>query len=403
MSLLTRLVDPQPGETKIAVHAFMAAVSELKRGAPGVTITTVGDAFNLSVQERTDLAVVVGNNFTDGISRELIHDVLILGEENLYTLAQCQARLVDSPSTTDLWTLITQRAFQIVAAGMNGSCVIAGCAVTAQGTPDMTLAVAKGAVMAGGVLRPITAGNVTVTTAHATLPRIDMVVADSTGTKVVRAGTAASRPQPPALSAGDVALAFVYIPPTDTALSAGQLLDTRIFQTTGPVQLGRVTSPVTRNNSAAAQTFITLTIPNGLFLTGKLIRVSMGGTMLLNSGTPTVTVTISYGGTTLFQDVTASATADTDRRGWCLDFVLTAQASNDQNLNGCFQLGALGAITAPATGTGDIAANGVSAVFNGAAAVDSDSANRDLVVQFTMSVANAANEIVMEHAIAEMI
>lgn len=404
MSLLTRLVDPADGEIKLPVHQFMAALAELKRGAPGVTVTTVGDAFNLDAGERTELETIVSNNYVDGISRELIHDVLMLGEANLYTLQQCSDRLVNVPSTTDIWPLITAKAFEVMARGLNGSCVLSGCAVTAQGSPDMTLSVSKGSVLSQNVLRPVTAGSVIVTTAHATLPRIDIVVVDASGTKVVRAGTPASRPVPPALTAGDVAIAFVFVPQLDTTISATQLLDTRVFQATGPVLLGKVTTPVVHNSTSAAQTYVSVTIPSGLFLTGRVIRVSCGGTMLLNFGSPTVTLMLSYGGTTMFQDVTGSATADADRLAWNLSFQLTAQGDSDQALNGVFASSILGAKTAPATGLGDIA--GAAALVNpisGSASVDSDTADRILLVQMTMSVGNAANEITMEYATGELI
>lgn len=403
MSLLTRLVAPAAGEVQIPIHQFQAALRELKRGAPGVTVTTIGDAFALSAGERTELQTLVDSQYLDLIDAELLHDVLLLGERGQYTLQAVQDRLtVVGNVPADIWSLITQRAFEVVAFGMNGANVLSGCVVSAQGSPDMTLAVSKGAVVTGNVLRAVTAGNVTITTAHATLPRIDLVVVNAAGTKTVRAGTPAARPVPAALVAGDVCLAFVYVPFADTTISANQFLDTRIFSN-GPVCIGKVSTPVVRNNTSAAQTFVSLTIPNGLFLAGRQIRVNMGGTMLFNSGTPTLTLTISYGGTTMFADVTGTATADTDRLAWTLDFTLTAQADNDQNLNGTLQLGALGAKTAPATGTGDIAANGLSGVFNGAAAVDSNSADRDLVVQFTMSVQNSLNEIAMETATAELI
>jgi len=130
--------------------------------------------------------------------------------------------------------------------------------------------------------------------------------------------------------------------------------------------------------------------------------------MLLNSGSPTITLAISYGGTTMFQDVTGAATADADRLAWNLDFVLVAQANNDQSLSGTFKIGPVAAKTAPTTGVGDIIVPGVlsssqvSGPFSGAAAVDSDSANRDLVIQLTMSVANPNDEIAMEYATGEL-
>lgn len=91
MSLLTRLLTPAPGEQKIAVHQFMAALAEYKRGA--VTGAQVVAAFNLDATETTQLQNWLDNLNTDAINRQLIHDVLLLGETGLYTQAQVIARL----------------------------------------------------------------------------------------------------------------------------------------------------------------------------------------------------------------------------------------------------------------------------------------------------------------------
>lgn len=404
MSLLTRLVSPAVGEEKISVHQFTAALGELRRGAPDMLLADVHAAFNLDAGEQVTLASIVKNYNLDGITREVLHDVLMLGEQGLYTVAEVQARLVDLPSATDLWSRMLRRSVDVIAAGVRGDCVLFGCTVTAQGSPDMTLAVAKGAVRSNHALLAVTAANVTIGTAHSTLPRIDMVVADSTGAKQVRAGTAAAVPVAPQLSTNDVAIAFVYIPPGATAITTGQIQDTRMDRADGPIVVRRVSSAVVVNNSSAATTFLTLTVPSGLFVTPRQLRLRMGGTMLLNSGTPTVTLRIAFGGTTLFQDVTGAATADTDRLAWALDFDLIAQADADQSLVGRFAMSILGAKTAPTGGIGDIAGSAalVNAI-NGSSAVNATTADRDLTVQFTMSVANAANEIVMEYATADLI
>src|ERR1051326_1112668 len=99
---------------------------------------------------------------------------------------------------SNIQSILFQEYLDALVEGINGlNCVLAGCAVTAQASPDMTCAVAKGSVLANGILKPVTAGNVTITTADATNPRLDLVVVDSTGTKQVRAGTAAAAPKPP--------------------------------------------------------------------------------------------------------------------------------------------------------------------------------------------------------------
>lgn len=404
MSLVSRLTIPAQGEAKLPVHQFMAILAELKRAAPSVTVAAIAahPVFNLSVDETTELTSFVANLYGDLVTREQIHDVLMLGEAGVYTQQQVIDRLLTPSGGSNILPLLVQRQLQVVNRGMN-DCVLSGCVVSPQGSPDMTLAVTKGAVMSNGVLKPVTAGNVTITAAHATLPRLDMVVVDSAGAKQVRAGTPASIPDVAALQANDVCLAYVYVKQTDTAISSSEMLDGRVLSTNGSVTIGKITSPVTFNNTSAAQTYISLTIPAGLFAAGKVIRVSSGGNMLMNSGAPTVTLRISYGATLMHQSTTAAMTSDADRLAWRLDFELTAQAINDQALDGIFCTSPVGAKTAPTAGLGNIAVAGVASPVWGSAAVDSDAADRILLVQFTMSVQNALDEIVMERATGELV
>lgn len=117
----------------------------------------------------------------------------------------------------------------IIVAALNRTGVVSGCAVTAQGTPDMTVAVASGTIAVAGAEVAVTSGNVTITTAHATNPRIDLVVVNNSGTKSVTAGTAAADPVMPAIPANSVVLAAVYVPANDTAINSNQITDKRMM------------------------------------------------------------------------------------------------------------------------------------------------------------------------------
>ena len=64
----------------------------------------------------------------------------------------------------------------ILVAGQGGDGVVSGCAVTAQGSPDMTVAVAGGVVKIGTTVVAVTSGNVTIGTADSTNPRIDLSI-----------------------------------------------------------------------------------------------------------------------------------------------------------------------------------------------------------------------------------
>lgn len=315
----------------------------------------------------------------------------------------------------DLQSILFQEYLDVLVAGLSGfDCVLSGCAIT--GGADMTPAVAKGAVLSNGVLFPVTAGDVTIGAADASNPRIDLIVVNSSGAKAVRAGTAAASPKPPARSANDVVLGAVYVPANDTSIETTKITDMRviragsattgIYSTTTAETTNNTTSPIHLLNKAGSG----LVIPSGLFLAGRTLRVRIGGNLLINSGTPTLTLAVSYGGTTMFQDVSVVSVADTDRRAWMLDFNLIAQGNSDQALFGSLWLQPIDiAVAAAATaGIGDLATANTSnrlgtVPFAGSAAVDSDAADRTLAATFTFNVANAANEVVVEGATVELL
>ena len=316
----------------------------------------------------------------------------------------------DEPESI-IQSLLFQETLEIIVDAIDGlNCVLSGCAVTAQGTPDMTVAVAKGAVLTNGVLKPVTAGNVTVTAADATNPRIDLIVVNSSGTKACRAGTAAAAPKPPARTANDVVIAQVYVPAAATTITTARITDRRMTRTRGPILLYKTTTAETTNTSASAVHILDKTnsgvvIPSGLLAAGKILRCRIGGDMLMNSGTPTGTLTIAYGGTTLFADVTSIGwTADTDRRAFFIEFDLAAEGLAVQRLAGCYNFQGAAGYTAAATGLGDIGGTSeqVGPIF-GSATVDSDAADRTLAVTFTMSVSNLADEIRVGSATLELI
>lgn len=305
----------------------------------------------------------------------------------------------------DIQSILFQEYLEVLAAGVQGTdCVLNGCLVT--GSAGMTPAVAKGAVMSSGTMFAVAAGTVTVTAADATNPRIDLVVVNSAGALAVRAGTAAVAPKPPNRTANDVVLAVVYIPAADTVLATSQITDMRVLRDRN-ITIYRTSSAVTKNTSLAIQTLVTVTMPSGLLAAAsRVARFKAGGSYLSNSGTPTWTWTITYGGTTFFADATAATAADTDRKAWSIEMDLVHTASNAQYGNGIINFQTPGTVTAPTTGVaGDLAVvtSVVEPFKTAVGAVDSDAANRDLVLQVTMSVSNVAVETVLDYAYVELV
>jgi hypothetical protein len=119
--------------------------------------------------------------------------------------------------------------FDILVAAYQGEGVVSGCAVTAQGSPNLTVAVAVGVVAVNGARASVTGANVTITTADSTNPRIDLITVNSSGTLAATAGSAASVPLLPAIPSTSVVLAAIYVPATDTTIATNQITDKRVF------------------------------------------------------------------------------------------------------------------------------------------------------------------------------
>lgn len=123
----------------------------------------------------------------------------------------------------------------IMAAAAQGFGVVGGFTVSAQATPNMTVAVTVGVAHfpTFGQVAGI-AQTATITTANGTNPRHDVIVVDRAGVVSVVAGTPAavtttSEPVFPAWPAGSVVVASVYVPPGVTAITNGMITDKRLF------------------------------------------------------------------------------------------------------------------------------------------------------------------------------
>lgn len=115
------------------------------------------------------------------------------------------------------------------ALGVRSTGVISGCAVTAQGSPNLTVAVASGVVVVDGVISAITAGNVVIQAGDSE-PRFDLVLAAKTsGTLSVLRGTASTNPRFPSFDPSLFAiLASVYVRASTTSILSTDIVDKRI-------------------------------------------------------------------------------------------------------------------------------------------------------------------------------
>lgn len=130
----------------------------------------------------------------------------------------------------DTQSILFQEYIDVIIAGIAGvDCVVSGCAVTP--SAGMVIAVAAGSVRSNDVTSTVSSATPTVSAAHATLPRLDLVVVNSAGAVAIRAGTAASAPKPPARTANDVVLAVVYVPALNATIATNQIVDMRTVNT----------------------------------------------------------------------------------------------------------------------------------------------------------------------------
>jgi hypothetical protein len=132
---------------------------------------------------------------------------------------------VSSPYHQARWM---QTDIDALVSGIAGNGILSGCAVTAQGSPNMTVAVAAGLVLIAGALVVVASGNVTIGAADATNPRFDLVVVNNAGTKSVTAGTPAANPKAPDIPADSVLLATVYVPANDTTIESAQIIQKQV-------------------------------------------------------------------------------------------------------------------------------------------------------------------------------
>jgi len=199
--------------------------------------------------------------------------------------------------------------FEIIDQGILGDGVLSGCAVTAQGTPDGTVAVASGSVRIGGTIVSVSGGNVTIPTGGAN-NRFDLVAVDNAGVKSRIAGTESTNPVFPAIPANSVILAAVFVPAGDAIVNANQITDKREL-----VNQASLSAPNTFTGTQRVQNYIDvdeMTAPaapsanvgrlfvrdNGAGKTQLCVRMNTGAIIVLGTeNAPTMMPVANFPGT----------------------------------------------------------------------------------------------------------
>jgi hypothetical protein len=228
---------------KVNTNKTDLASTAASKGASTIGIQDSGNIITATTVEGA-LAEVVGN-LNSEITNRTNADTAIRTDFSTINTAAKGANLIGIQDAGSLITATTvEGALAELAGNINtgssnvdlrikeiGSVgVQSGLAVTAQATPNMTVAVATGVVYndQGKRFAP-TAGNVTITAASATNPRIDVIYVTSAGALSVVTGTAAASPVAPAVPASGVKLAEVTVPANAATIVAGNIADKRVY------------------------------------------------------------------------------------------------------------------------------------------------------------------------------
>jgi len=190
----------------------------------------------------------------------------------------------DESLAADPQSIWMQTDIDAIIAGFNGTYVVSGCLVTAQGTPDMTVHVAAGTGAVGGTIATVNAGDVTVGAADGSNPRVDLIRADNTGTLGITAGTAAANPKAPALPANNVLLAMVLVPAGVTSILSTYITDKRVIVphqgTSGT--LAKFSGGTTFINSIISESGSVATVTGTLGAQGFVYNEALGAELVTN-------------------------------------------------------------------------------------------------------------------------
>lgn len=109
--------------------------------------------------------------------------------------------------------------------------VIAGCQITAQASPDMTVKLEAGGIYHTNVVTSVAAdSSITITAADSVQERIDMISVDNTGTVTVTDGTLADVGTAEEPLPVDVVLAYIYVGPGVSTITDSVIQDVRRFE-----------------------------------------------------------------------------------------------------------------------------------------------------------------------------
>lgn len=133
----------------------------------------------------------------------------------------------NSGDAPELLTYLDNIDLSIAVAGLLGTGVVSGCAVSPGAGLSVNVAAGSGRVDTN-IVTVAAQTNVAVSTAHAVLPRKDLVVISDAGVASVVAGVAASKPEAPDIPASSFVAAVLLIEPGVTSIGSTRIVSKRV-------------------------------------------------------------------------------------------------------------------------------------------------------------------------------
>ncbi len=209
--------------------------------------------------------------------------------------------------------------FDVLKAAYDLNGILDGCAIS-DGSTGLEVDIAVGCVVIDGVAKTVAAQTVTLAAAHATLPRLDLMTVNTSGTLVANVGTPLAVPVYVAIPPSEVVVGTVLVAATATALTDDDINNTQINLNRQQFVMNRSTSIITINNSLAEATLASFTLPGRALGTDGGMKIRVGGQVLATPGTPILAWGLDFGGVEVIALVTLPLDTSVQVREYWAEF-----------------------------------------------------------------------------------
>ncbi len=278
--------------------------------------------------------------------------------------------------------------FDVLKAGYELNGILNGCVIS-DGSSGLEVDVGVGCVIIDGVAKTVAAQTVTLAAADGSLPRLDLITVNTSGTVVAETGDPLAVPVYDAIPASRVVVGTVLVAAAATTLTDDDINNTQLVLARQQLVLNRQTTEGKVDTSTAEGSIFTYTLPGRALGTDGGVRVTLGG-QLLTAVATNMKLKFKLGATTVFETSNHAMPNDADPTYWKAVFEFLNVASfSSQKWLGHWMVTPPDGLT---FGIG-VSSSGLFRIAQGYATSAEDTANDlvlDMTVQFSVSNANIA-------------